>query len=1224
MLYDNYQNRILEIAKKLKTVVKFLPLIIAVFSCLVVATGTLLVTKGTVGETTCKTEMVYGESPICQAKAFLGEVSFEYRASGGSTWSAEMPSLPGKYLVRGVSQGAFGKPKYGDEIPFTILPKEVDVTVVQSSIVYGDSVSASANLVHGDSLVCESFTFENMLLETTSVKADKSAITIIDREGNDVTDAYAVNTPSKSITITPRSLEVTVSDAEQEYNGMKFSYDQYEISDGQLVEGDTLIATFDQYLIDAGTVVNQPVLKVIGELGDVTHHYAITEQIGALTVNKRPLIVTTADLSVTYDGKEQSCEVFSVDESTSLVAGHSVRVESSTRVTDAGEYDNILTLKIVDGKGNDKTENYSLLVNAGKISIAKRAAAVATGSKTRPYDGNAWTCEEFTVSGLLTGHRAVTSDKVTVMEDVATRDNLLDIRILDGELDVTSNYELAYDYGTLEVTKRALSVTTVSAKWQYDGQAHEDSTFSVSAYTPLVSGHEFSVTQGTSVTDVCVAENAIRKYVILDASGIDKRNNYEITFRNGTLEITKRPITVKPMDVSKVYDGKPLEGGRIELAESSPKPLVEGHTLSAETLGSRTEVGISRATLTDIKVKSGNSDVTHNYAITAESGMIEILSKSTPPPPPPEMEEDQSGEILEGLVVAKVKAETTGRIYLRRESLGNYLGQEKWEAAPVYSSSLSGGYSYNYLPSIALENTGAVAKQLEVSETMYYMLPYYLGFDGNYTVPSSDTRYYAPLTSYSTSYYLLDQYQNDINTLKGNLGEYSANERQYAEFVRANYTAINPSTRSFMNRIITEQNFRKSDPEIIQKVAHYIQHAATYNKGYDRRLSEEQDLAVAFLSKYKEGVCRHYAAAATMMFRTLGIPARYTVGFVADAVAGQTVEVMSEQAHAWVEVYIDGVGWIMVEVTAADSSGGAFDGSGGEEAENEPVEEAYDQTSITVTPSYQYKVYDGTALAAEPLLDPDLNLSNLIAQGYTYRMSVTGSRATVGRGEIKVTGFTLLNPEGMDVTRDYKITYHTGTLEILPAGTKVISVYLYELQKYYDGTALSFADDDYEIIKAEGNARLELSLNISRVDAGGVILADINTNPTDYLSYRVYAENGADVTSEYAVIFEKYPETSKAYIPLRVDPRAIEITTESESKVYDRKPLENNSAALTQGTLASGHKLELEAFGSIIEVGHTKNQLIKCDILDKEGTSVMSNYAIKVVYGILSIIDPDD
>lgn len=67
---------------------------------------------------------------------------------------------------------------------------------------------------------------------------------------------------------------------------------------------------------------------------------------------------------------------------------------------------------------------------------------------------------------------------------------------------------------------------------------------------------------------------------------------------------------------------------------------------------------------------------------------------------------------------------------------------------------------------------------------------------------------------------------------------------------------------------------------------------------------------------------RHFAAAATMLLRACGMPARYVVGYAAPASLFQGQEDGSYQAvleddnaHAWAEVYREGIGWTVVEAT---------------------------------------------------------------------------------------------------------------------------------------------------------------------------------------------------------------------------------------------------------------------------------------------------------------------
>lgn len=76
-----------------------------------------------------------------------------------------------------------------------------------------------------------------------------------------------------------------------------------------------------------------------------------------------------------------------------------------------------------------------------------------------------------------------------------------------------------------------------------------------------------------------------------------------------------------------------------------------------------------------------------------------------------------------------------------------------------------------------------------------------------------------------------------------------------------------------------------------------------------------EDFVGYFLTESRRGYCMHFASAAVLMLRTLGVPARYASRLCGRHVAGETVEVPDYNAHAWAEVYCDGYGWQPVEVT---------------------------------------------------------------------------------------------------------------------------------------------------------------------------------------------------------------------------------------------------------------------------------------------------------------------
>lgn len=68
----------------------------------------------------------------------------------------------------------------------------------------------------------------------------------------------------------------------------------------------------------------------------------------------------------------------------------------------------------------------------------------------------------------------------------------------------------------------------------------------------------------------------------------------------------------------------------------------------------------------------------------------------------------------------------------------------------------------------------------------------------------------------------------------------------------------------------------------------------------------------------RSGYCSHYASALAVLGRALGVPTRMVLGYSASGVQAEadfTYEVTADQLHAWVEAYIDDVGWVPFDVT---------------------------------------------------------------------------------------------------------------------------------------------------------------------------------------------------------------------------------------------------------------------------------------------------------------------
>ena len=79
------------------------------------------------------------------------------------------------------------------------------------------------------------------------------------------------------------------------------------------------------------------------------------------------------------------------------------------------------------------------------------------------------------------------------------------------------------------------------------------------------------------------------------------------------------------------------------------------------------------------------------------------------------------------------------------------------------------------------------------------------------------------------------------------------------------------------------------------------------------------DFVHFFLFDEQKGYCTSFASALAVMGRIVGVPTRYVQGFRMPEKAEQDgiYRVTGSDAHAWVEAYIDGLGWMIFEATPA-------------------------------------------------------------------------------------------------------------------------------------------------------------------------------------------------------------------------------------------------------------------------------------------------------------------
>lgn len=121
------------------------------------------------------------------------------------------------------------------------------------------------------------------------------------------------------------------------------------------------------------------------------------------------------------------------------------------------------------------------------------------------------------------------------------------------------------------------------------------------------------------------------------------------------------------------------------------------------------------------------------------------------------------------------------------------------------------------------------------------------------------------------------------------------------------------SDMEFRERFESTVTAASRTAQLLDAIAKYDANTPAMGEGYD-------DFMAGFLTE-KRGYCIHFATAGTLLLRMQGIPARYVTGYVADLSANGEGTVLDSDAHAWVEVYIDGYGWYPVEMTPGYAGG---------------------------------------------------------------------------------------------------------------------------------------------------------------------------------------------------------------------------------------------------------------------------------------------------------------
>lgn len=156
------------------------------------------------------------------------------------------------------------------------------------------------------------------------------------------------------------------------------------------------------------------------------------------------------------------------------------------------------------------------------------------------------------------------------------------------------------------------------------------------------------------------------------------------------------------------------------------------------------------------------------------------------------------------------------------------------------------------------------------------------------------------------------------------IDEYMLSESYYNPMIYKNYTFVSPNDRKILRKalgvntesVTSHMEYKKA----IETVKDYLNSNFIYTEVLGD--AEDSDMLKTFFEE-KKGYDVQFATAATLMFRYYGIPARYVEGYLitpqdAEKMKADTAYSLPEsRAHAWTEIYVDGIGFVPIEVSPA-------------------------------------------------------------------------------------------------------------------------------------------------------------------------------------------------------------------------------------------------------------------------------------------------------------------
>ena len=435
-----------------------------------------------------------------------------------------------------------------------------------------------------------------------------------------------------SLTIDPRTVTLTSESATKEYDGTPLTRPDVTASGDGFVEGEVSGIKATGSIIYYGEVDND--IKYTKEAGYKDSNYIVTSEIGKLGITRssKELKVVANSGTWEYDGKFHADGGYTVtfgEESYTVAAGESAKLSTGDTVTaiitkqvknvadSAGGNNAIVTLTI------DNTAQYANVSQAnGTLTITAKPLTITADSAEKVYDGQPLTKNSFTNTELAEGDK-LTATVTGSQTNVGSSDNVASAAvIMAGEENVTANYTITYEKGSLTVTpvtdEVIVTVTERGGDYLYDGGEKVVTGYDAVSSNPLYTANDYSFSG-----DATVKSTNAGSYD-MELAPEDFKNtsanftNVTFIIVDGKLNIAQRKVLMTSADGEKVYDGTPLTNSTVTVAGDG---FAEGEGAAYTVTGSQLDEGSSNNSFT---YELNEGTLAANYIIETKEGELTV------------------------------------------------------------------------------------------------------------------------------------------------------------------------------------------------------------------------------------------------------------------------------------------------------------------------------------------------------------------------------------------------------------------------------------------------------------------------------------------------------------------------------------------------------------------------------------------------------------------------